>query len=603
MTDKENTIVVTDEDEIAILMAASCADNQARKRANPRDAIYFYNDEERVIMDRKRALEEKYRKEMNSAVPPLLLFDPLIHYDQDEVSVLKSTADEDADAKETDATLSSEVVPIVPIQFDAQPITVSLQPMAPVSVAMPATYTCNGSGFTGQIIRQFGNMPPSQFIDQPKRITNAALEDSLLNKVQLRRIQETVYIFNGIYYHKMTTNELESLIHQHLRESLGIKAEAHQINEIKKLITTDNRFTYAKQEVPFGLVNLSNGVYDIFRDTLVLHSHDWFFTSALTVPWVPESECPVFDAFLSSVTHNNAALIQRFWEAIGYALVPDNRGKRFLYLYGESQTGKTVLCELLASFFPDDVVSSVSVFDLDSSFGYSGLVEKEINICSELSGGILGEDAVGKIKAITGGDTVEVNEKYKALYKTKLNVKLIFASNHAIRLSGNDDALAQRCLVLPFQFPVPVEARDRFLVQKLLNERPGILRKALLAYRKLVSRNYVFTLDNCIQPPVFAKRSNIEINGLESFLKNYCAFNPQEQVATSTLFTRYHQYCESAGWRRYQTERDFGAQLSTVIKEIYPQTEKTKVRFSGFNSPVNGYRGLSLLPEADTITP
>lgn len=577
-------IILTDEEEIAILRERSEADQEARMLTPAEYPLYKITDRLKAADEKVQQLQERYRKAMNLTMLPHLVFDPLIRYDQEETSVTE------ADAAETvPVTFPHEEGSIKPIQLE-----VRAEPLVPA--AMPVSYPNSSRSFTDCVLHQFGNTSPARYMEPPKRIPNAALEDALLNKVRLKRIQDTVYLFNGAYYHKMTANELESLIHQHLRESLGNKAEAHQINEIKKLITTDNRIVCSKPDHPHGLINLSNGVYDIFQDTLTPHNPNWFFTYALTVPWVPGSECPAFDCYLRTVTKNDAALTQRFWEALGYALVPDNRGKRFLYLYGDSQTGKTVLCKVLESFFPEDVVSSVSVFDMDSTFGYSGLVDKQINICSELSGGCLGKDAVGKIKAITGGDTVEVNEKYKALYKTKLNVRLVFASNHAIRLSSNDDAFVQRCLTLLFRNFVPVEARDRFLVQKLLNELPGILQKAIDAYRQLVRRNYVFTLDNHIHPPVIIKHCTEEKNMLEYFIRNYCKLDPQSRVTTSDLFTHYNQYAAHAGWALFENERDFGVRLSLVLGEIFPNLKKKRGRFPGFDNPVNGYIGLALLP-------
>lgn len=67
--------------------------------------------------------------------------------------------------------------------------------------------------------------------------------------------------------------------------------------------------------------------------------------------------CPRFEQYLQEISGGNECLIARFWEAIGYALVPDNRAKRFFLLQKMGDTGKSVLGSLLGSFFDKDAVS------------------------------------------------------------------------------------------------------------------------------------------------------------------------------------------------------------------------------------------------------
>jgi len=421
----------------------------------------------------------------------------------------------------------------------------------------------------------------------------------LLGKYKLKRVSSVIYCHNKVFYHRMHPNELETLVHDYLFEVVGVDVTSRQVKEVIKLLTEDGSIQGTPLENQFGLVNLLNGAYDIIHGTLQESSDEWFFTSALLVNWDSKAECPVFDRFLHQVTGGNPAMIARFYEAIGYALVPDQRGKRFLFLYGESNTGKSVLSDLLASFFPCTCVSSVGVNELNGDFGYAGLVGKSLNICAELSSSTLPEEAVRKIKALTGGDTVNVNAKNKDSYSTTLYVKLVFASNHGIQLAHEDDALVQRVLMLPFPYSVPPQERDRFLPEKLKAERPAILRKSMYALSAVLRRNYVFTLDDSVHPPVSiaCNNHNMSQNFLISFLQCTCMSDPNAKVATADLFKIYQQMSASNGWIVFQNERDFGINLKPAMQVCFPMAKKAKTHFPAYPSAVSCYQGIKLLPD------
>ena len=58
-----------------------------------------------------------------------------------------------------------------------------------------------------------------------------------------------------------------------------------------------------------------------------------------------------------------------------------------------------------------------------------------------------------------------------------------------------DQQFANRILLLPFMHAVPPTHQDHMLLEKLKNEREGILAKAVRAFNQLESRNFVFSGD------------------------------------------------------------------------------------------------------------
>ena len=440
--------------------------------------------------------------------------------------------------------------------------------------------------------------PPS--VDAPPPYLRHALTDMelaklLLQRVVLRRRGETLYRFNGIYYERLTMDKFHTMIYGELREELSVNGSSRQIKSVAAAIMAEPTIEITDSENVVSGLCLQNGVLDLSTFSLYEHSSRYFFTWKLPVSWYGPQECPMFDQFLETVSGGDRLLIQRFWEAIAYVLVPnDNRAKRFLIMIGLGDTGKSVLGELLRAFFEPEAVGSVDIFRMGDRFSLSTLVYKQINISMDLSDTALNEQAVSIIKQITGRDLVQVEEKYKTPYAARINCKLIFGTNHALRINSQDRAFVRRCLYLPFDYPIPIEKQDRFLLNKLLSERSGILYKALLSYRALVARGYVFSGDDiydmgrAYQP---AEQVADQLDTLEQFVQQHCAEETDSFVTTDVLYESYLLFCESLQRESIRNKQVFSAKFNSVIK-CCPKVALSKKRVDGV--PCNGYKGLLL---------
>lgn len=158
-----------------------------------------------------------------------------------------------------------------------------------------------------------------------------------------------------------------------------------------------------------------------------------------------------------------------------------------------------MLTNLLESFFEPPAVSHIDIYK-GNRFSIVALADRRLNIASEMPRAVLGEQNIAVMKAITGGDTVSIEEKYKAPRSAKISCKLVFSSNHEIVLPAGDEAFARRMLLIPFRYSVPKAHQDPHLLDRLLDEHAGILYRAILEYRELHQHN-------CILQAMTASRS------------------------------------------------------------------------------------------------
>ena len=282
--------------------------------------------------------------------------------------------------------------------------------------------------------------------------------------------------------------------------------------------------------------------------------------------------CPVFDRFLDQTTRGDPVLVQRIWEAIGYILTPDTRGKAFILFQGVRDSGKSLLGDFISSLFRQEDVTAIPLGELGERFGASDLVGKRICLSLDLPNSLLDARSAGMLKSLTGGDLVSADVKYQPRIKFRNTAKFLFGTNHRFGTCIPDDALLRRVVTVPFRFTVPVEAQDPALLDKFQAERTAIITKALLAYRDLRARGYRFSGnyplnasidDNLVMaPPCKADLESILI----SFVQSHLA--PRQD---SSVFVEDLQSCMTTIEPAFISvdPRTFGYMAASAIKQVF----------------------------------
>lgn len=425
--------------------------------------------------------------------------------------------------------------------------------------------------------------------------TDMEMAEIFINRVTVKRKGETIYRFDGRIYRELKEDQFHTLIFDTLRQELSISGSSKQIKSVAAAIMAEPRIEVKPEEMNVGGICLRNGILNLANFQLHEHSPRYFFTWMLDVNWLGEQPCPACDQFFEYAAGGDLVLIQRFWEALAYTLLPDYNAKRFLLLMGKGDTGKSVWGATVESFFEEDFVGSVDIFKFGDRFPIGTLVHKRVNISMDLSNAAMTEQAAGIIKQITGRDLIMVEEKYKTPYATRIDCKLIFGTNHALRTNSHDTAFLRRVLYLPFNYPVPHNAQNPNLREILRAEKPGIFYKALMAYRGLVAKGYYFSGDNIYD---FTKAYQVgeevadTATDLEQFIAAHCVGQADGFVTTDALFEYYQSYCRNLGHDFIQNKQTFSTKFNALVQSI-PSVKLCKQRVDGI--PCNGYAGLALI--------
>ena len=173
---------------------------------------------------------------------------------------------------------------------------------------------------------------------------------------------------------------------------------------------------------------------------------------------------------------------------IAWLMRPDVSFQKAILLLGEGANGKSTYLAGVTAFLGHSNVSAVSLHKLESDrFAMARLVGKLANICPDLPSTNLAETST--FKALTGGDPVPAEYKYRDSFDFVPFARLVFSANYLPRSRDSSHAFFRRWYVVPFTrvFEGDDEIPRTEMDARLANPRElsGVLNKALQALKQI----------------------------------------------------------------------------------------------------------------------
>jgi len=242
---------------------------------------------------------------------------------------------------------------------------------------------------------------------------------------------------------------------------------------------------------------------------------------------------PVFNEFLSRCS-NAEALCAFIW---GLFVSKSDR-QQYIWIYGDGMNGKSSIGDFLSRCLGPAYMSKNSVNAYNNKNFTSTLVSKRLAVFSDNNA--VGFVQSGTFKELTGGDKIEVEFKYEASYSAKLDIKFMFFSNHLPRLSSKKADM--RRIILCEAAPI-IGDPDPHYIDKLWEEREGILHKCKEVYNRIVKDNGVIPCD-IVQAENAAGDSEV---GFESIFNEYLEEDKEGMVAGVELYDTIRGALKSHG--------------------------------------------------------
>lgn len=179
--------------------------------------------------------------------------------------------------------------------------------------------------------------------------------------------------------------------------------------------------------------------------------------------------------FISQLSRNSRGIPQPFvqdwlWVIAGASMIPANSLQKIIVMAGGGQNGKSLYTSLIRLCLGDEMFNESKIFDSNPQDKFWGEdLDKGILCVIDDMPRLYNREAFSYIKgAITGTDTVLINEKFKPKRKLEVLPQIIACTNAEFELYDKSEGMKRRVKILPTEFHVPDDVKDTDLQHKLV---------------------------------------------------------------------------------------------------------------------------------------
>jgi len=372
-----------------------------------------------------------------------------------------------------------------------------------------------------------------------------------------------VFYYKDGYYHPGGEFIIKKLCNLYLREKTTNARKREVVGYIE-----DSDFAFRDElEPPPHLLNLRNGVLDIYTGELKPHSWEYGFINQLPIEYDEDADCPRIKEFLSQIfPEHYAPYIDVVQEMFGYCLLR----KYFIHvafiLYGGGRNGKSVLLNLLCNMLGKDNYSTRQLHELiGDKFAKADLFGKMANICTEISSREISDSA--NFKALSGGDWITGRYIYRGPFVFKNYAKLIFNSNKIPPTQDKTFAFYQRWKIVVFSqtFPRGDPKTIPNLDEKLSTseELSGLLNWSIAGLKRLLeNKDFSKASKEEDESELYETLSNPEV----AFINEFLEVDSDNNLSKDEVYDRYHNWCD-INMYPILTKNMF----TKALKEVFPE--------------------------------
>ena len=410
----------------------------------------------------------------------------------------------------------------------------------------------------------------------------------------------------------MSTSEKAMRIHEHYGEALAVDANGQLLSRyeagIWKIIppsdfARDVAGLFQRLRAPFSsgkiasvvdtlkliipqqdaparrLIGFRNGVLDTSTGVFSPHSKAHWLRTLCDVDFTPpvegealETHAPNFWRWLNRAAGSRADKRDVILAALFMVLANRYDWQLFLEVTGPGGSGKSILAEIATMLAGEDNATSATIETLESPRERAALIGFSLIRLPDQekwSG-----DGAG-LKAITGGDAVSVDPKYRDAYSTHIPAVILAVNNNPMRFTDRSGGVSRRRVIMHFPEQIAPEERDPKLKDKIARELAVIVRQLMQKFSDpMTARTLLQSQQNSDEAlsikrdadPTFDFCGYLEAlpdpDGMYMGNANIIPRQPRLY-----LYHAYLVYMEAHGYKNTLSLTMFGKGLSSMLKE------------------------------------
>ncbi|EFN3961456.1 DNA primase [Escherichia coli] len=327
------------------------------------------------------------------------------------------------------------------------------------------------------------------------------------------------------------------------------------------------------------LIGFRNGVLDTRTGLFSPHRRENWLRTVSDVDYTRpvegetlERHAPHFWQWLDRAAGRNAEKRDIILATLFMVLANRYDWQLFLEVTGPGGSGKSIMAEIATLLAGTDNATSATIETLESSRERASVIGYSLIILPDQekwSG-----DGAG-LKAITGGDAVSVDPKYKDAYSTHIPAVILAVNNNPMRFTDRSGGVSRRRVILHFPEIIPANERDPQLKEKIQGELAVIVRQLIQRFRDPQDARRLLQSQQNSGEAMRIKRdadpmvdfcgylfATAEPTGLHMGNASIRPLQPRRY-----LYHAYLAYMEANGYRNPLSMKSFSQALESILRE------------------------------------
>ena len=244
--------------------------------------------------------------------------------------------------------------------------------------------------------------------------------------------------------------------------------------------------------------------------------------------------------------------------------------KKALFLVGEGDTGKSQLKSLVERLLGAGNYIGIDLAEIEARFGTGALYGTRLAGSSDMS--FLTVAELKTFKKITGGDSLFAEFKGQQGFEFTYGGLLWFCMNRLPKFGGDDGKwVYNRIMAVNCPNPIPKDAQDKLLLDKMYAEREGIVYKAVLALQTVIANGYRFSEPESIHVirETYRRENNTVICFFEECMEEREESKYTDGATTRRIYNVYKAWCQDNNHGFSKTAKEFRDELAAHVGSTF----------------------------------
>ena len=356
---------------------------------------------------------------------------------------------------------------------------------------------------------------------------------------------------------------------------------AHNLSRITamlKLTVSEPEMATTDRELdcdPY-LLGVRNGVIDLRTGQHLFNQPVMRITRYCAARFTDEATCPRWLQFLDQIFLEDTETIQCVQRLLGCTLLGLATEEILIICYGHGSNGKSVFSNVIHKIMggyaitaPPSLLTARRQDDTGPRNDLAALAGARYVSINEMQAGDRLDEQV--VKMLAGREPISARFLHQEFFEFTPSFTPWLRTNHKPIITGLDDGIWRRLVLLPFSRKFADDEKDPALEQKLLDEQDAIL-MWMVEGAKLYLQDGI-RLSPRMRSELGTYRSESDLLG--EFLADQITPDPTGKVPQSLVYSSYRHWCEDCGVRPL-SKKTFTQRLA---ERGYPEGKSGKNRF------------------------